>query len=104
MVMTDFFDDNPFNDANKDDPFASSNAPGNDNPFADSGGLGDEALGLPPFGDTSADLPENLVAPTRRAAGRNRGFVLVLALLAIVMVVGLGAILFVALLNVQNQK
>jgi hypothetical protein len=67
--MSDFFDDNPFNDANKDDPFASSNPPGSDNPFADSSGPeglgGNDDLGIPSFGDTSADLPEILVTPPR---------------------------------------
>ncbi|MHB8625718.1 MAG: hypothetical protein ACYDBJ_11260 [Aggregatilineales bacterium] len=101
--MSDFFDDNPFNDANKDDPFASGNAPGSDNPFADSSGLGDlggdDDLGIPSFGDTSADMPENLVTPPRPTPSRNRGFVIGLALLAVVMVVGLGVILFAAIQN-----
>ncbi len=102
--MSDFFDDNPFNDANKDDPFASSNTPGSDNPFADSGGLGgDDDLGLPSFGDASADLPENLVTPPRPKPTRNRGFVLGIALLAIVMVIGLGVILFAAVQNSTVQ-
>src|SRR5579864_170322 len=99
MVMTDFFDDNPFDDANKDDPFVSGSASG-----GGLGSLGDEGLGLPSFGETSADMPDNLVKSPRPAPSRNRSFVAVLALLAVVMVLGLGAILFAAIQNINNTN